>query len=82
MENSGIVHMLRHDRVTDLACAYSLFSRVPDGLSVMVACMSKHLREVGMALVKEDDTEAAAGGKNAIPFIQVLTFLETTFHVL
>ncbi|XP_062521346.1 cullin-3-B-like [Corticium candelabrum] len=79
MENSGIVHMLRHDRVTDLACAYSLFSRVPDGLSVMVACMSKHLREVGMALVKEDDTEAAAGGKNAIPFIQSLVDLRLKY---
>jgi cullin 3 len=72
MENSGVVHMLKHERLGDLSCTYTLFSRVTTGLQAIITCMSKHLREVGMALVKEDDTEAAAGGKNAITFIQVL----------
>lgn len=71
MENSGVVHMLKHERLSDLSCTFTLFGRVHGGRQAIIACMSKHLREVGMALVKEDESEAAAGGKNAITFIQV-----------
>ena len=31
MEGSGVVHMLKNNRMDDLACMYKLFGRVSDG---------------------------------------------------
>ena len=67
MENSGVVHMLRNNRVEDLCCMYNVLDRVQDGLTTLAECVSHHLREQGKALVQEDDS-----GKNAIAFVQVL----------
>ena len=72
MENSGVVFMLKNERISDLSCMFKLFGRVESGHQVMVGCMSKHLRELGTALVKEDEGEASSGGKNAITFVQVV----------
>lgn len=45
MENSGVVHMLKNDKIDDLQCMYKLFYRVPDGLKTMMECISGYLRE-------------------------------------
>lgn len=66
MENSGVVHMLRNNRVEDLACMYNVLARVQDGLSMLAECVSHHLRDQGKALVQEEE-----GGRNAIAFVQV-----------
>ena len=66
MENSGVVHMLRNNRVEDLACMYNVLDRVADGLATLTECVSKHLREQGKALVQDEDA-----GKNAIAYVQV-----------
>lgn len=66
MENSGVVHMLKNQRTDDLACMYSLFRRVHDGLKTMSDCVSQYLREQGKSLVQEEAT-----GTNAISFVQV-----------
>eukprot|EP00118_Oscarella_pearsei_P022269 m.254467 g.254467 ORF g.254467 m.254467 type:complete len:627 (+) comp40385_c0_seq6:318-2198(+) len=79
MENSGVVFMLKNKRVEDLACMFKLFGHVMGGLQVMVNCMSKHLREVGLALVNEDESEAAIGGRNAVTFIQNLLDLRDQY---
>lgn len=52
--------------ITDLACMYKLFSRVPNGLKTMCECMSSYLREQGKALVSEEGE-----GKNPVDYIQV-----------
>lgn len=52
--------------LTDLACMYKLFSRVPNGLKTMCECMSSYLREQGKALVSEEGE-----GKNPVDYIQV-----------
>lgn len=52
--------------VSDLACMYKLFSRVPNGLKTMCECMSSYLREQGKALVSEEGE-----GKNPVDYIQV-----------
>lgn len=52
--------------ITDLACMYKLFSRVPNGLKTMCECMSLYLREQGKALVSEEGE-----GKNPVDYIQV-----------
>ncbi|XP_065840946.1 cullin-3-like [Oscarella lobularis] len=79
MENSGVVFMLKNERISDLSCMFKLFGRVESGHQVMVGCMSKHLRELGTALVKEDEGEASSGGKNAITFVQSLLDLREQY---
>ncbi|CAG0898993.1 unnamed protein product, partial [Cyprideis torosa] len=66
MENSGVVYMLKHDKVEDLACLFKLLSRVPEGLRTMSDCVSSYLREQGRALVHEEDGVE----KNPIVFTQ------------
>ncbi|RWR78357.1 cullin-3A-like protein isoform X1 [Cinnamomum micranthum f. kanehirae] len=55
MENSGFVNMLINDRYDDLGRMYSLFRRVPDGLSMIRDVMSSHLRETGKQLVSDPE---------------------------
>ena len=68
MENSGVVHMLKHNKIDDLARMYRLFYRVKEGLNTVCDCMRSYLREQGKALVTEDGAEA---GRNTIAYIQV-----------
>ncbi|CAG0912766.1 unnamed protein product [Notodromas monacha] len=75
MENSGVVHMLQHDKTADLACMYKLFVRVDEGLKTMVDCLSGYLREQGKALVAKEEE-----GKNPIGFIQSLLDLKDRFN--
>ncbi|CAG0901378.1 unnamed protein product [Darwinula stevensoni] len=78
MENSGVVHMLEHGKVDDLACMYKLFAnlekRVPDVFKTMSDCVSHYLREQGKALVAEEGE-----GKNPISFVQSLLDLKERF---
>lgn len=58
MENSGVYHMLKHDRHVDLNYMYKLFHRVRLGLQTIADCMSAYLREQGKNLVVlESDTQ-------------------------
>ncbi|XP_018577843.1 cullin-3 [Anoplophora glabripennis] len=76
MENSGVVHMLKHQKTEDLACMYKLFGRVTDGLKTMADCVSQYLREQGKALVQEEEHQPAT---NAITFVQSLLDLKDGF---
>ncbi|XP_060530108.1 cullin-3 [Cylas formicarius] len=76
MENSGVVHMLKHQKTEDLACMYKIFGRVQDGLKTMADCVSQYLREQGKALVQEEEHQ---GGTNAINFVQSLLDLKDGF---
>ena len=42
MEGSGVVHMLKNNRMEDLACMYKLFSRVSDGHKTIGDCVSRY----------------------------------------
>ncbi|KAF7283447.1 cullin 3 [Rhynchophorus ferrugineus] len=76
MENSGVVHMLKHQKTDDLACMYKIFGRVQDGLKTMADCVSQNLREQGKALVQEEEHQP---GTNAITFVQSLLDLKDGF---
>ncbi|CAH1183268.1 unnamed protein product [Phaedon cochleariae] len=76
MENSGVVHMLKHQKTEDLACMYKLFGRVSDGLKTMADCVSMYLREQGKALVQEEEHQPTT---NAITFVQSLLDLKDGF---
>ncbi|CAG2107483.1 unnamed protein product [Medioppia subpectinata] len=75
MENSGVVHMLKNQRIDDLCCMYKLFCRVPSGLQAIITCISAYLREQGKALVTEE--EATKG--DAVAFVQSLLDLKDRF---
>lgn len=75
MENSGVVHMLKHSRYDDLGCMYRLFYKVENGLRTICDAMSCYLRQQGKAIVSDDED----GEKNAINFIQKLLDLKDRF---
>ncbi|KAJ0988325.1 hypothetical protein J5N97_006681 [Dioscorea zingiberensis] len=67
MENSGLVNMLLDDKYEDLSRMYSLFRRVPEGLSMIKEVMTVHLRETGRQLVSDPDRL-----KDPVDFVQHL----------
>ncbi|XP_028415376.1 cullin-3-A-like [Dendronephthya gigantea] len=77
MENSGVVHMLKHNKTEDLARMFRLFQRVKHGLQAVCECLRTYLREQGVALVKEEET--GDSGKNAITYVQALLDLKDRF---
>ncbi|RNA24751.1 cullin-3 isoform X1 [Brachionus plicatilis] len=87
MENSGVYHMLKHDKHQDLNCMYKLLSRVEHGLDTMADCMSAYLREQGKRLVEQDinhpnhtnDTNDTVQQKNPISFVQSVLELKERF---
>jgi hypothetical protein len=93
MENSGVVHMLMHNKTEDLACMYKLFNRLRDGLKTIADCVSKYLREQGKGLVQEEGPGAAAvatagpstsvvpGPSNTGQGTNAITFVQVCTHL-
>ncbi|KAI3931340.1 hypothetical protein MKX01_040257 [Papaver californicum] len=67
MENSGLVKMLVDDKYEDLGRIYTLFRRVPDGLSTIRDVMTSHIRETGKQLVTDPERL-----KDPVDFVQRL----------
>ncbi|KAI3959517.1 hypothetical protein MKW92_047987 [Papaver armeniacum] len=67
MENSGLVKMLVDDKYEDLGRMYTLFRRVPDGLSTIRDVMTSHIRETGKQLVTDPERL-----KDPVDFVQRL----------
>jgi len=78
MEGSGVVHMLKNNRMEDLACMYKLFGRVSDGHKTIGEAVSKYLREEGKALVTQA-TDEQSQQTNAVTYIQNLLELKDRF---
>jgi len=78
MEGSGVVHMLKNNRMEDLACMYKLFGRVSDGHKTIGDCVSTYLREEGKALVTQS-AEENSQQTNAVTYIQNLLELKDRF---
>lgn len=77
MENSGVVSMLRDQRIEDLNRMYRLMCRVHTGLQCIISCVSAYLREQGKSLVTEEE-----GGKSdAVQYIQKLLELKDRFDL-
>lgn len=74
MENSGVYHMLKHDRHVDLNYMYKLFHRVQLGLQTIADCMSTYLREQGKNLVTlECDIQPQASGMASVATAAAIT---------
>jgi len=73
-----VVHMLKNNRMDDLACMYKLFGRVSDGHKTVGDCVSRYLREEGKALVTQA-TDEQSQQTNAVTYIQNLLELKDRF---
>lgn len=67
VHTAGLVDMLINDKYEDLSRMYSLFRRVPDGLSTIKGVMTSHLRETGKQLVIDPERL-----KDPVDFVQRL----------
>eukprot|EP01112_Ceratiomyxa_fruticulosa_P003545 TRINITY_DN1386_c0_g1_i3.p1 TRINITY_DN1386_c0_g1~~TRINITY_DN1386_c0_g1_i3.p1 ORF type:complete len:747 (+),score=118.94 TRINITY_DN1386_c0_g1_i3:321-2561(+) len=61
MENSGLISMLRDDKVEDLRRMYSLFTRIVSGLATMRDTMSNYVKEIGKELVTDEEKQKEQG---------------------
>lgn len=61
MENSGLISMLRDDKIDDLKRMYSLYGRVPGGLMLMRDMMSNDVKEIGKAIVTDEEKAKELG---------------------
>lgn len=55
MENSGLIPMLRDDKVDDLSRMYNLFQKVEAGLPLMRSVLSDYVKETGTAIVNDPE---------------------------
>ncbi|KAL2552308.1 Cullin-3A [Forsythia ovata] len=55
MENSGLISMIVDEKFVDLGRMYSLFLRVPNGLTIIKDVMTSHIRETGKDLVTDPE---------------------------
>lgn len=67
MENSGVAYMLKNGRTQDLYFMYTLLSKYPDSLNIMLTYLNKYLREECQLFVKRDDTDL-----NPVAYVQSL----------
>eukprot|EP01101_Sappina_pedata_P006463 TRINITY_DN3204_c0_g1_i1.p1 TRINITY_DN3204_c0_g1~~TRINITY_DN3204_c0_g1_i1.p1 ORF type:complete len:755 (-),score=227.71 TRINITY_DN3204_c0_g1_i1:56-2320(-) len=65
MEGSGLVVMLRDDKIDDLHRMYQLFQRVPNGHNMMKEVISNYLRETGKSLVAADSDTKPVNNEKA-----------------
>ncbi|KAL2552309.1 Cullin-3A [Forsythia ovata] len=67
MENSGLISMIVDEKFVDLGRMYSLFLRVPNGLTIIKDVMTSHIRETGKDLVTDPERL-----KDPVNFVQEL----------
>lgn len=59
MENSGLLTMLRDDKVEDLKRMYALFGRVSNGHALMREMMGNYVRETGKSLIMDEEKQVS-----------------------
>ncbi|GLD93367.1 hypothetical protein PINS_up001959 [Pythium insidiosum] len=60
-ENSGVIALLRNDKLDDLARMYRLFSRIKHGLEPIADLVQKHITAVGNDIVEKRANAVAEG---------------------
>eukprot|EP00899_Mesostigma_viride_P019647 jgi/Mesvir1/27684/Mv07403-RA.1 len=75
MENSGLLPMLVDNKFEDLRRMYTLFRRIPEGLSTMRSMMADYLKETGKELVTNPERS-----KDPVDYVQQLLAQKDKFH--
>jgi cullin 1 len=60
-ENSGVIALLKNDKLEDLARMYRLFSRFKGGLEPIAALVQKHITNVGNDIVEKRASAVISG---------------------
>jgi cullin 1 len=60
-ENSGVIALLRNDKLDDLARMFRLFSRIKNGLDPIADLVQKHITAVGNDIVEKRANAVAEG---------------------
>ncbi|KAJ0401354.1 hypothetical protein ATCC90586_001771 [Pythium insidiosum] len=60
-ENSGVIALLRNDKLDDLSRMYRLFSRIKHGLEPIAELVQKHITAVGNDIVEKRANAVAEG---------------------
>ena len=55
MENSGLVHMIKNDKINDLQLLYSMFSLTPTAFTHLRKKFSEYIIEEGKKLVNNEN---------------------------
>jgi cullin 3 len=77
MEQSGLVYMLREDKMEDLKRMYSLFGRVNSGHQIMKDLISKYIKDTGKALITDDEKQ-----KDHLALVQALLDIKDKYDRL
>jgi len=78
MENSGLIPMLRDDKVEDLSRMYNLLQKVEGGLDLMRTVLGNYVKECGIEIVKDEEKMKERGA-----FVQALLDLKAKYdHLL
>eukprot|EP00027_Filamoeba_sp_ATCC50430_P010543 CAMPEP_0168562902 /NCGR_PEP_ID=MMETSP0413-20121227/12379_1 /TAXON_ID=136452 /ORGANISM="Filamoeba nolandi, Strain NC-AS-23-1" /LENGTH=717 /DNA_ID=CAMNT_0008594377 /DNA_START=100 /DNA_END=2253 /DNA_ORIENTATION=+ len=77
MEHSGIISMLRDDKIEDLKRMYNLFGRVSNGHALMREVMSNFVKETGKALIMDEEKQ-----KEHLTLIQSLLDMKDKYDKL
>ena len=77
MPNSGLVVMMKEDRIAEIKKMYTLLSRVPATLDFMRDCMSNYVKENGMAILASEDAR-----NDPISFVQQILDLKAKFDLI
>lgn len=60
-ENSGVIALLKYDKLDDLARMYRLFSRIKNGLEPIADLVQKHITAVGNDIVEKRANAVTSG---------------------
>lgn len=77
MEHSGIISMLRDDKVDDLKRMFNLFGRVSNGHVLMREFMSTYVRETGKTVIMDEEKQ-----KDHLALVQNLLDLKDKYDKL
>jgi len=77
MPNSGLVIMMKEDKIAEIKKMYTLLSRVPGTLDFMRDCMGNYVKDNGMAIVASEDAK-----DDPISFVQQILDLKVKFDTV
>ena len=77
MPNSGLIVMMKEDKIAEVKNMYTLFSRVSATLDFMRDCMSNYAKESGMAILASEDVK-----DDPINFVQQILDLKAKFDTI
>eukprot|EP01038_Epipyxis_sp_PR26KG_P004921 gene4921-6884_t len=77
LENTGLVFMLRDDKLDDLSRLFRLFQRVPQSLELLRESMGKYISKLGLEIVSNQENN-----KDPVQFVKLILDLKYKFDTI